>query len=172
MRNARICPSTVLLNLHRFHDPLMCLFMCQGMGLRLLASPLLHEPLTKHLGRSCRILVDLPKAKTKRPHGPMVPRSIGKKRFCCMRENLCTGSCVRRRKTNCHFYLTCLERLPTCFWLDVLQLSSCTLLTRSEKDDVIKRTSRPLFDGNVTASTTFVSLRFLLVLSNPPLHNE
>ena len=43
------CYLTIL-NLHRFHDPLMCLLMCQGMGLRLLASPLLHEPLTKHLG--------------------------------------------------------------------------------------------------------------------------
>lgn len=83
------------------------------------------------------------------------------------------GSFVCRvlHKTTCHVYLTCLERLPTYFLLDNLQLSSCTLLTRSEKDDIIKRTSRPLLDGNV-ASTTFVSFRFLLVLSNPPLHCE
>lgn len=98
---------------------------------------------------------------------------IVKNKFCCMGDTCARGSsvCTVLHKTTCHVYLTCLERLPTYFWLENLQLSSCTLLTRSEKDDVIKRTSRPLFDGNV-ASTTFVSFHFLLVLSNRPLHNE
>lgn len=98
--------TTVPRNLHRFHDQLMCLLMCQGMGLRLLASPLLHEPLTKHLGvlgRSCRILVFdrfwINIWDTKRGYAKHEDETaswsygtqIVKNKFCCMRDNLCTG---------------------------------------------------------------------------------